>query len=234
MSFSAYHSHALFIMFRSHILLPNEQVLYSSPIYTKSRRSLLPAKRRVLVLTDLPRLLCVKEDRNARLSIKSDVVFTPAVASLSHSGGNAGNARPIVLSKISEDGRSEENVAVLGAPLGSSGLSMTPVRTRPSKDSVADTAQKPVEQPVPQVSSQLVEAEQSDHPDENRKETISSNLLQGVEGRGDKIFIVRTVSFNMTISHTARVAQFFVGSGFQDVYLYLGRLAGCIKMGQGD
>lgn len=57
------------------LLLPSECVLYASPtIHRKTGTANLQSKRRVLILTDFPRLLCVKEDA-ACLKVKSEVLL---------------------------------------------------------------------------------------------------------------------------------------------------------------
>lgn len=61
------------------LLLASEQVLYASPaIHKKTGTANLQSKRRTLLLTDFPRLLCVKED-NVSLKVKSEVLLgTPS------------------------------------------------------------------------------------------------------------------------------------------------------------
>ena len=53
------------------------EIVYSSPIL--SRSGLFLPKRRTLVLTDLPRLLCFKEDLiKQKIKVKSECVFDKA------------------------------------------------------------------------------------------------------------------------------------------------------------
>lgn len=58
------------------LLLPNESLLYSCPILHRSTGALLRSntKKRQLLLTDFPRLLCVKET-NDQLRVKSEVIL---------------------------------------------------------------------------------------------------------------------------------------------------------------
>lgn len=57
------------------LLLPSEAVLYASPtIHRKTGTANLQSKRRMLILTDFPRLLCVKEDATS-LKVKSEVLL---------------------------------------------------------------------------------------------------------------------------------------------------------------
>jgi hypothetical protein len=66
------------------LLLPNESLLYSCPILHKTTGALLRSgtKKRQLLLTDFPRLLCVKETNN-QLRVKSEVILgLPQLASM--------------------------------------------------------------------------------------------------------------------------------------------------------
>jgi hypothetical protein len=58
------------------LLLPHESLLYACPVLHKSGTTLLRStmKRRHLLLTDFPRLLCVKET-NDELKVKSEVIL---------------------------------------------------------------------------------------------------------------------------------------------------------------
>ena len=70
------------------LLLPHESLLYSCPILHKTTGNLLRSstKKRQLLLTDFPRLLCVKET-NDQLRVKSEVILGlpyAAMKSLEH------------------------------------------------------------------------------------------------------------------------------------------------------
>lgn len=131
------------------------------------------------MLTDLPRLLCVKEDRASRLTVKSDIMFSTGLAPLiTAPSAIPANTRPAPLSKISEDGRSEENVT---AHHSNSGLSMTPARpATPDPQPIAPSAESPT------------------RPDQTVKVKDDGviNLLQSVDVKGDKYFTIRTVSIS--------------------------------------
>ncbi|CAO1627954.1 unnamed protein product [Sympodiomycopsis kandeliae] len=59
------------------LLLPQESILYASPvIHRKTGTANLQSKRRMLILTDFPRLLCVKEDTDL-LKVKSEILLSP-------------------------------------------------------------------------------------------------------------------------------------------------------------
>jgi 3-phosphoinositide dependent protein kinase-1 len=76
-------------------LLRNETVLYSSPIHSRSA-SLFPLapKKRILILTDFPRLVCVKEDPTGgeHHKVKAECVFLSrrSAASIEERGMSGG------------------------------------------------------------------------------------------------------------------------------------------------
>lgn len=55
------------------MFLPNELLIYSGPVITK--RGLFH-KKRTLIVTDYPRLLCVKEDKST-VRVKHEILFRP-------------------------------------------------------------------------------------------------------------------------------------------------------------
>ncbi|PWY99127.1 Pkinase-domain-containing protein [Testicularia cyperi] len=59
----------------SALLLPKEVMLYTLPVQQRTGTGKMFTKRRQLVLTDFPRLLCVKETA-AALKVKSEVILT--------------------------------------------------------------------------------------------------------------------------------------------------------------
>jgi hypothetical protein len=66
------------VVSRSSALAPGEKPVFMSSILSRPRHRLtavLPSKRRILVLTDTPRLLCIKEQRD-RVVIKSELSFS--------------------------------------------------------------------------------------------------------------------------------------------------------------
>ncbi|KAG8743006.1 pkb-activating kinase-like protein [Ceratobasidium sp. 414] len=66
----------------SSVLAPGEKPVFLSSILSRPRHRLtavLPSKRRILVLTDAPRLLCMKEQRD-RVVVKSELAFPAAGA----------------------------------------------------------------------------------------------------------------------------------------------------------
>lgn len=68
---SALISHLLVI--RVEMFLPNELMIYSGPVV--QRRGLFH-KKRTLIVTDYPRLLCVKEDKS-NVRVKHEILFRP-------------------------------------------------------------------------------------------------------------------------------------------------------------
>ncbi|KAG8908412.1 pkb-activating kinase-like protein [Tulasnella sp. 403] len=157
----------------SGIFLPGEQVLFHSPIHLRHRRGLLPSKRRVLVLTDLPRLLCIKEhpDRfpspsgsspksNVSVVVKTEVVFSPTTST----------TRPPVLTKISESQVS------------------SPVAEGEDESGQLDSSTEEAAVPprVRRGSSFAL------HGATGRSILSSVNFLKGVEAKGDRQFAVRT------------------------------------------
>lgn len=82
------------------LLLPNESLLYACPIVHKTSGPILRStnKKRQLLLTDFPRLLCVKET-NDQLKVKSEVILGIPLSVTSKGKGNAdqqnhGSGRP--------------------------------------------------------------------------------------------------------------------------------------------
>ncbi|PWN36403.1 uncharacterized protein FA14DRAFT_161134 [Meira miltonrushii] len=82
------------------LLLPNESLLYACPIVHKTSGPILRStdKKRQLLLTDFPRLLCVKET-NDQLKVKSEVILGIPLSVTTKGKGNAdqqnyGSGRP--------------------------------------------------------------------------------------------------------------------------------------------
>lgn len=162
--------------------------MFHSPIYSRTRRGLLPSKRRVLVLTDLPRLLCVKEypDRAPAVISNNPTTAAPTASTSSscvqiptHTGDvvvksevlfspNGPSTRPQVLSKISErSGESTSAAAVDDADSSTEEAvpaDPTPSKRRQPSFSLGGSASRP-----------------------------TMNLIKSVEPKGDKMFVVRSV-----------------------------------------
>lgn len=137
-------------------------------MHSKTRHGFFRAKRRVLILTDLPRLICVKEHAehpagglasssssaggSQRISVKSEVYFPNSTAS-----------RPSILHKITErsgEANLDEDEEFAEIPSASPSHHRNPSRST--------------------VDSEV--------------EGSSGTVLHGVEAKGDKSFIIVTVS----------------------------------------
>ncbi|KAG8993622.1 pkb-activating kinase-like protein [Tulasnella sp. JGI-2019a] len=176
----------------SKLFLPSEQVLFQSDIHSRTRHGFFRAKRRVLVLTDLPRLVCVKEyaDRagssgsgssSARgISVKSELVFSPLLA----------NPRPSMLHKITE--RSGEVIEEDGDDADDAECSVAAGTTPPSPSPLKHKSRR-----KSNLSGATPEVE------------IGNNgIVLGVESKGDKSFTVQTVRVNDRSRYTANSLEF--------------------------
>lgn len=173
----------------SSMFLQGEQVIFHSSLQSRTRHGLLPSKRRILVLTDLPRLLLVKEyparSSNAAsssgdasgpqppviqmpfagdIAVKAEILFSAATSTV----------RPPILSKISE--RSGEN-GTSSHPSDDADGSETQ-----QLDSSTDEAAIPPSRPSRRPS--FVRGNSS-----SRAGTI---VLKGVEAKSDKTFALKT------------------------------------------
>ncbi len=78
---------------RAQHLLKNEYIVYSSPIL--SRSGLFLPKRRTLVLTSLPRLICVKEDLlKGKMKVKSECLFKSSTGAVPEGGPDVAMRNP--------------------------------------------------------------------------------------------------------------------------------------------
>lgn len=143
--------------FRSAALTPGEKPVFMSSILSRPRHRLtavLPSKRRILVLTDTPRLLCVKEQRD-RVVVKSELTFS--------SSPNV-KAAPSTPGSINGRGRS---LARWKQPSTSS------VPAASTSANGASTAEGELD-----------------------LDPVTSQTVQSAEVKGEKSFVVQTVSLN--------------------------------------
>ncbi|QRW11398.1 3-phosphoinositide dependent protein kinase-1 [Ceratobasidium sp. AG-Ba] len=83
-------------------LAPGELPVFMSSILSRPRHRLtavLPSKRRILVLTDTPRLLCIKEQRD-RVVIKSELAFLGGAARPTSVKSASSSATPTAASTV--------------------------------------------------------------------------------------------------------------------------------------
>ncbi len=184
------------------MFLPGEQVLFHSSVHYRTRHGFFPAKRRVLALTVLPRLTCIKEYTERQTSssssatahyhnpgdiaVKSELLFSlttsttrpPALSKISegsdgphphphhhhHVSGGAGDAGAVGEEEVQQDSSTEE-AAVAPAVAPSS---VTPAM------------------PAPKRRSSFVLGSSTPRP--------AVVIVKGVEGKGDKTFVIRSVS----------------------------------------
>ncbi|KAG9046478.1 pkb-activating kinase-like protein [Tulasnella sp. UAMH 9824] len=193
----------------SSMFLPGEQVIFHSSIQSRTRRGLLPSKRRILVLTDLPRLLLIKEypARSSNtasssadatgpqlpsiqmpfagdITVKAEILFSAATSTV----------RPPILSKISE--RSGENGT-------SSHPSDDADGSEPQQlDSSTDEAAVPPSRPSRRPS--FVRGNSS-----SRIASAGTNVLKGVESKGDKSFALKTTvkTYTLITDHAETASQ---------------------------
>lgn len=175
------------------VFLPGEQVIFHSPVHSRVKRGLFPAKRRVLILTDLPRLLCIKDsldllnpsaagtstpNRAPRSDpvIKSEVLFSLTTST----------SRPQALGRISE--RSSESAT----------------REHPSAENgdESEASNEPsVEESVESVTTRTIRRPSIIlNGSSTRNAASSSYLLESIEAKGDKGFVIRTTNKNYTYS----------------------------------
>ena len=158
------------------MFLPGEQVLFHSAVHYRTRHGFFPAKRRVLILTDLPRLLCIKEysERSAPgtgghqagdIAVKSEMLFSATTST----------TRPQILSKISEKS-------------GEAGHGHHPSNEH-AVDEEAHADSSTEEATVAPFRARRRSSFLGTGP--ARPSTI---IVKGVENKGDKMFVIRTVS----------------------------------------
>ncbi|KAG9018592.1 pkb-activating kinase-like protein [Tulasnella sp. 427] len=172
----------------SSMFLPGEQVIFHSSLQSRTRHGLLPSKRRILVLTDLPRLLLVKEyparsSSNASTSqadaatptvhmpfagdivVKAEILFSAATSTL----------RPPILSKISERGGENGNSSGNAADDADGS-------EQQQLDSSTDEAAVPPSRPSRRPS--FVRGSSASR--------VGTIVLRGVDAKGDKCFALKT------------------------------------------
>lgn len=183
----------------SSMFLPGEQVIFHSSLHSRTRRGLLPSKRRILVLTDLPRLLLVKEyparsshntsstvDASGHqiptiqmpfagdIAVKAEILFSASTSTV----------RPPILSKISE--MSGENGTSSHPSDDADGSEQQQL------DSSTDEAAVPPSRPSRRPS--FVRGNSS-----SRIAATGTNVLRGVEAKGDKSFALKTTVKTYTL-----------------------------------
>jgi len=162
----------------SDLFLPSEQVLFSSPIHSRTRHGFFRAKRRVLVLTDLPRLVCVKEylDRSTGppnptsrgISVKSELVFSLSALTA---------PRSVILHKITERSREVVDDEAEEEEAGGSTRSGTP-------------ATPPSPSPLKIKSRRKSSLSGTGHVEK----APNTGVVLSVEAKGDKNFVIQTSS----------------------------------------
>lgn len=165
-----------------------------SSILSRPRHRLtavLPSKRRILVLTDTPRLLCLKEERD-RVVVKSALLFS--------GGANVPTPTPPVNAK---------------PPTHVRGRSIGRWKQQPSTGSTGSAAGSSV-----------------GHGSETTvvQEPATNETIQSVETKGEKSFVVQTVS--LTNPGVAWVLT--AGAVVQGVYLCRRELGRSRTMGSAD
>jgi hypothetical protein len=137
-----------------------------SSILSRPRHRLtavLPSKRRILVLTDTPRLLCVKEERD-RVVVKSALLFSGA-------GANA-------------------NVKAAPPQVVPNARGRSIARWKQSSTSTSGSASGVILNSGASAGSNVGNETEANA----EHEPVTSETIQSVETKGEKSFVVQTVS----------------------------------------
>ncbi|PWN87562.1 Pkinase-domain-containing protein, partial [Acaromyces ingoldii] len=162
------------------LLLPHEALLYAAPILHRQAGAFRTnSKKRQLLLTDFPRLLCVKET-NDQLKVKSEVILAvPAFlsASIPFSGPNSAMGRPPTIRKTMSSRTTWPPRDSLPSAISSS------LRRRDSSSSPAAAAPDPSSPNTSTTTS--IKAS-------NAAADLLPNFLSGLDQKGARTFIVQT------------------------------------------
>lgn len=193
------------------LLLPHEVLLYACPIiHRKTGTANMFSKKRLLILTDFPRLLCVKETADA-LKVKSEVILTMPPPVESPTSPAADTLAPL----------SSTNQASDLVPLSPS-QTPSPIEAKRRASHSAEINSNPIEQYSSNVSAPSARgiparreswsanslavggvSSRGASPDPERERVralmrananAAPNMLVGVEARGSRAFVVHTVS----------------------------------------
>ncbi|CAO1617546.1 unnamed protein product [Parajaminaea phylloscopi] len=171
------------------LLLPSEAVLYAAPAtHRRTGTAKLQSKRRMLILTDFPRLLCVKEDATS-LKVKSEVLLALPVL----------QSHPKLLNGVSLGRGSSAGALADGTPMamhsraGSSSmlhpaanrLSLQPGPTSPSMSSTSTRLSQ-------QISATTSQGTSTPGPSTTLISSASPNLMLSVDQKGPRSFVVHT------------------------------------------
>lgn len=147
-------------VFRSSALAPGEKPVFMSSILSRPRHRLtavLPSKRRILILTDVPRLLCVKEQRD-RVVVKSEFTFSSSPSAKS----------PLASVSGSLNGRGRSLARWKQPSTSSTSAASTSTNATPTAEGELDL------------------------------DPVTSQTVQSADLKGEKSFIVQTVSIGST------------------------------------
>ena len=182
---------------RSKFLLPAERVIFTSPVLVR-RRSILPSrtKPRILVLTDFPRIICLKtvmkggldlREITERVKIKTEIFFTPP-KQLSNSNSwtsMAGTAAlPDVIESNNGDDEDDED----------DGISIPGAGTSKHTHQTRSGSSKPGSGPSSFRSRTMSASSAASMIKRGRSRfRRDSNVLKSVGLKGEKSFVMQTV-----------------------------------------
>jgi serine/threonine protein kinase len=159
------------------LLLPHEALLYACPITQRKAGAFRStSKRRQLLLTDFPRLLCVKETQD-QLLVKSEVILgipTAASSAASRTASPQHEARTSLRPQTSQDMLRQTSAGpTLGGAETSEPLAASPRLRAVRRDSLPAAAS-------PQLAAGVLDR--------------APNFMTGIEAKGTRGFVVHTVS----------------------------------------
>src|SRR5258708_14243736 len=184
-------------MIRSKFLLPMERVIFTSPVLVR-RRSILPSrtKPRVLVLTDFPRIICLKTvvkggtdtmEITEKVKIKTEIFFTPPKQLTNSNSWTSMTGTATLPDVIESNNGDDEDDEDDGIPIPRAGTSKHTHQTRSGSS-------KPGSGPSSFRSRTMSASSAASMIRRGRSRfRRNSNVLKSVGVKGEKSFVVQTV-----------------------------------------
>ncbi|PWN96842.1 hypothetical protein FA09DRAFT_361575 [Tilletiopsis washingtonensis] len=177
------------------LLLPHEALLYACPITQRKAGAFRStSKRRQLLLTDFPRLLCVKETQD-QLLVKSEVILgipTAASSAASRTASPQHEARNSLRPQTSQDMLRQTSAGpTLGGAETSEPLAASPRLRAVRRDSLPAAAS-------PQLAAGVLDR--------------APNFMTGIEAKGTRGFVVHTPARSYTYEDPGGDASYWLRS----------------------